>query len=577
MIQVEFDVPVPMRDGVRLFADVYRPAGGGAHPVLLQRTPYDKSSPGAGSGRLDALRAARAGYAVVIQDVRGRYRSEGEFYPFANESRDGCDTVEWAAAQSWSTGRVGMYGGSYVGATQWLAAIARPPHLAAIAPSVTSHDYYEGWTYQGGALQLNFALSWALGLVLFNAGHLARRFGDLGTEVARLTRALDHFDEAARCLPPGATPALARRELAPYWHDWLAHPENDDYWRRWNIESRHDTLDLPALHCGGWYDIFLGGTLRNFTGMRENAASETARAGQRLIVGPWYHDRPDSRIGEVDFGVGAAGASVDLDGRTLRFFDRWLRDEDHGYSDEAPIDLFVMGANEWRKEGEWPLAGTRFVRHFLHSGGRARSLAGDGALDTTAPGAEPADHFLYDPRDPVPTRGGALCCHDPGVPYGAFDQREVERRADVLVYTSAALDAPVEVIGPVTLILHAASSAPDTDFTAKLVDVAPCGRAVNLCDGIVRARYRRSTSRAEPIAPGRVYEYRIDLGATANRFLPGHRIRVEISSSNFPRFDRNPNTGEPARGEEDPRPAMQSVRHDEHRPSHLLLPIVACG
>ena len=577
MIQVEFDVPVPMRDGVRLFADVYRPAGGGAHPVLLQRTPYDKSSPGAASGRLDAVRAARSGYAVVVQDVRGRYRSEGEFYPFANESRDGCDTVEWAAAQAWSTGRVGMYGGSYVGATQWLAALARPPHLAAIAPSVTSHDYYEGWTYQGGALQLNFTLSWALSLVLFNAGHLARRFGDLGTEVARLTRALDHFDETARCLPPEAAPALARRELAPYWHDWLAHPGNDDYWRRWNIESRHHTLDLPALHCGGWYDVFLGGTLRNFTGMRENAASETARAGQRLIVGPWYHDRPDSRIGEVDFGVGAAGESIDLDGRTLRFFDRWLRDEDHGYSDEAPIDLFVMGANEWRKEGEWPLAGARFVRHFLHSGGRARSLAGDGVLDTTAPGAEPADHFLHDPRDPVPTRGGALCCHDPGVPYGAFDQREVERRADVLVYTSAALEAPVEVIGPVTLVLHAASSAPDTDFTAKLVDVAPCGRAINLCDGIVRARYRGSTSRAEPIAPGRVYEYRIDLGATANRFLPGHRIRVEIASSNFPRFDRNPNTGEPARGEVDLRPAMQSVRHDEHCPSHLLLPIVACG
>ena len=577
MIQVEFDVPVPMRDGVRLFADVYRPAGGGAHPVLLQRTPYDKSSPGAESGRLDALRAARAGYAVVIQDVRGRYRSEGEFYPFANESRDGCDTVEWAAAQGWSTGRVGMYGGSYVGATQWLAAIARPPHLAAIAPSVTSHDYYEGWTYQGGALQLNFALSWALGLVLFNAGHLARRFGDLGPELARLTRALDHFDEAARCLPPEATPALARRELAPYWHDWLAHPENDGYWRRWNIESRHGTLDLPALHCGGWYDVFLGGTLRNFTGMRANAASERARAGQRLIVGPWYHDRPEPRVGEVDFGVGAAGASVDLDGRTLRFFDRWLRDEDHGYSDEAPVDLFVMGANEWRKAGEWPLAGTRFVRHFLHSGGRARSLAGDGALDTTAPGAEPADHFLYDPRDPVPTRGGALCCHDPAVPYGAFDQREVEGRADVLVYTSAALEAPVEVIGPVTLILHAASSAPDTDFTAKLVDVAPCGRAINLCDGIVRARYRGSTSRAERIVPGRVYEYRIDLGATANRFPPGHRIRVEVSSSNFPRFDRNPNTGEPVRGEADPRPAVQSVRHDEHCPSHLLLPIVACG
>ena len=577
MIQVEFDVPVPMRDGARLFADLYRPAGGGACPVLLQRTPYDKSSPGAESGRLDTIRAARAGYAVVIQDVRGRYRSEGEFYAFVNESRDGYDTVEWAAAQSWSTGRVAMYGGSYVGATQWLAAIAKPPHLCAIAPSVTSHDYYEGWTYQGGALQLNFALSWALGLALFNAEHLERRLGDLGEEIAGLTRALDHFDEAARHLPLETQPAFARRDLAPYYQDWLAHPENDDYWRRWNVASRHHTLDLPALHCGGWYDIFLGGTLRNFAGMCENAASEAARAGQRLIIGPWYHDRPDARIGEVDFGVDADGAGVDLDGRALRFFDRWLRDEDGGYSEEAPIDLFVMGANEWRKEREWPPARARFIRHFLHSGGRAQTFSGDGVLDTSGPGAEPPDHFLFDPRDPVPTHGGALCCHGAQVPYGAFDQREVERRSDVLVYTSTALDAPVEVTGPVTLTLYAASSAPDTDFTAKLVDVAPCGRAINLCDGIVRARYRNSTSRAEPISPGRVYEYRIDLGATGNRFLPGHRIRVEISSSNFPRFDRNPNTGTPARREEDLRPAVQTILHDERHPSHLTLPVVPCG
>ena len=574
MVTIEFDVPVAMRDGTRLFADVYRPADDGAHPVLLQRTPYDKSSPDTRVRALDAVRAAQEGYAVVIQDVRGRYASEGEFYTFVNESTDGYDTVEWAAAQSWSNGRVGMYGGSYVGATQWLAALAKPPHLAAIAPTVTSDDYYEGWTYQGGAFQLNFALSWALGLALFNADHLERRLGNLTADVARLTHALDHFEETARHLPLEEAPAFARNELAPYYRDWVAHPEDDDYWRRWNISRRHHSLDLPALHRGGWYDIFLGGTLRNFTGMRAHAPSEAARTGQRLLVGPWFHNGPGSKIGEVDFGVGAAGESIDVDGRSLRFFERWLTGDGGGRPEEAPIDLFVMGTNEWRQEWEWPLARTRFVRHYLHSAGRAQTLAGDGGLDTRPPGAEPPDVFVYNPRDPVPTRGGGLCCHDAQVPFGAFDQREVERRPDVLVYTSAPLDAPVEVTGPVTVTLYAASSAPDTDFTAKLVDAGPCGRAINLSDGIVRARYRNSTARAEPISPGAVYEYRIDLWATGNVFLPGHRIRLEISSSNFPRFDRNPNTGAPAKREEDLRPAMQTILHNERHPSHLTLPII---
>ena len=238
MIQVEFDVPVAMRDGTRLFADVYRPAGDGRHPVLLQRTPYDKSSADTRVRALDAVRAAQEGFAVVIQDVRGRYASEGDFYTFVNESADGYDTVEWVAAQDWSSGRVGMYGGSYVGATQWLAAVARPPHLTAIAPNITSHDYHEGWTYQGGAFQLNFALSWALGLTLFNAAHLERRFGNLEPDMARLTHAIDHLEAAAGHLPLEENPAFARRELTPYYRDWIAHTDDDDYWRRWNIENK---------------------------------------------------------------------------------------------------------------------------------------------------------------------------------------------------------------------------------------------------------------------------------------------------------------------------------------------------
>ena len=374
MIEVEFDVPVAMRDGTRLFADIYRPAGGGRYPVLLQRTPYDKSSADTRVRALDAIRAAQEGFAVVIQDVRGRYASEGDFYTFVNESSDGYDTVEWAASQGWSSGRVGMYGGSYVGATQWLAAIAKPPHLTAIAPTITSHDYYEGWTYQGGAFQLNFALSWALGLTLFNSEHLARRFGDVEADMARLTHAIDNMEAAAQHLPLEDNPAFERRELTPYYRDWIAHGEDDDYWRRWNIERRHHTLNLPALHRGGWYDIFLGGTLRNFTGMRSHAASETARVGQRLLLGPWIHDGPSPKVGEVDFGVGAAGDSIDVDGHTLRFFEQWLKGVDEGHSEDAPIDIFVMGANEWRKEWEWPLARTRFERRNLSTTLRQRRL-----------------------------------------------------------------------------------------------------------------------------------------------------------------------------------------------------------
>ena len=584
-IKIESNVSAEMRDGTTLYADVYRPEGEGRFPVLLQRTPYDKSSPTSYGVALDALRAARAGFAVVIQDVRGRYASEGEFYTFVNESTDGYDSVEWAAAQPWSSGRVGMYGGSYVGATQWLAAVAHPPHLCAIAPAITSHDYHEGWTYQGGAFQLNFALSWTLGLVLFNIDHLARRLGDLSSEQAELIDALDRFERSARHLPLSEVPALRREGLAAYYHDWVTHRDNDDYWRRWNIESRHHTLDVPALHIGGWYDIFLGGTLRNFTGMHANAASEGTRQAQRLLIGPWAHSyEPGAKVGSVDFGIAANGASIDLHGRTLDWFSHWLTDagdahapEDlpGGLPDSPPVEIFTMGVNQWRSENEWPLARTQYTKYYLHSTGRAPTDLDDGRLTHDAPAAESPDHFLYDPRDPVPTRGGGLCCHDAQVEQGSFDQREVEQRADVLVYSTAPLDAPVEVTGPVTVTLWAISSAVDTDFTAKLLDVSPCGRAVNLTDGIIRARYRNSTSAPEPIKPGEIYAYTIDLWATSNVFLAGHRIRVEISSSNFPRFDRNPNTGSIATDEWSLQPAMQSILHSERYPSHVTLPIIA--
>ena len=574
-IRVDQNVPSRMRDGTTLYADVYRPEASGRYPVILTRTPYDKDNYGTRVDSLDPIRAAREGYAVVIQNVRGRYNSEGEFYTFMNEIEDGYDTVEWAAAQPWSTGKVGMHGGSYVGATQWLAAVSRPPHLVAIFPSITSHDYYEGWTYQGGAFQLNFALNWSLSLSLANLENLSRSLGDLAGEGKMMAEAFDHLHDAVGFLPLKDYPALSAPGLAPYYYDWIKHPENDSYWHRWNIEDRHHAIQVPAYSMGGWYDIFLGGTIRNFVGMRKNGATEEARRGQKLMIGPWFHDSdPGNKTGEVDFGLASDTASFDFHGVKLRWFDHWLKAEENGIIDEDPVRIFVMGANVWRDEGEWPLSRTRYVNYYLHSNGNANTLNGDGSLSPEAPGDEPWDAFLYNPVNPVPTRGGGLCCHEAAYPPGAFDQREVESRADVLVYSTPPLEKDTEVTGPVTVTLWAASSAVDTDFTAKLVDLCPCGGAINLTDGIIRAKYRESTTQARLIKPDEVYEYKIDLWATSNVFKAGHSIRLEISSSNFPRFDRNPNTGS-ALGEDTAlRPASQMVLHNSRYPSCVTLPVI---
>lgn len=574
-LTVERDVAMPMRDGTVLYADVYRPEGAGRHPVILLRTPYNKAFPRMAYVQLDPMRAASRGYALVVQDTRGRYASEGEFSCFRNEVDDGYDTVEWVARAPWSDGNVGMYGASYMGATQWLAAIARPPHLKCIVPMITASDYHEGWTYQGGAFALGLNLSWTLAnLVLPNLAHYKLSPAEMTAIRAELIDAVDRMCGPFEHLPLTDYPTLRKHRLADYYYDWLAHPEDDAYWKQWNIESRHAEIAVPALNIGGWHDIFLGGTIRNYTGMRRNGPTAVARS-QRLIIGPWIHGLLWPNVnGEVDYGVVSQGPAIDLDGILLRWFDHWLRGVDTGMLAEPPVKVFVMGQNAWRDEADWPVARARETRFYLHSGGHASTLGGDGTLSTDAPSTEPPDHYLYDPRHPVPTRGGALCCWQGAVPGGAFDQREVEARPDVLVYTTAPLTEPVEVTGPITMKLWAVSSAPDTDFTAKLVDVEPSGYARNLTDGIVRARYRESTARAALIEPGRVYEYTIDLWATANVFKAGHRIRLEVSSSNFPRFDRNPNTGHALGADAELRPAMQTVLHDATRPSHVVLPIV---
>jgi putative CocE/NonD family hydrolase len=579
-MHVDRDVPVEVRDGTILYADVYRPADDARHPVLLQRTPYNKELGVLALVQTDTFRAVRQGYAVVIQDARGRYRSEGQFNPFHQEITDGYDTVEWCASQSWSDGNVGMYGTSYVGAVQWLAAIAQPPSLKAIIPTFTASDYYEGWTYQGGAFQWGFMCNWVLPFLTsadLLRRHAADPIPDFETVRDRLIDAIDGMDDTIKTLPLADAPIS--REWSPYFFDWLAHPSRDAFWQAVSIQDRHDQIRVPALNVGGWYDIFLDGTLRNFTGVRAKGATAEARNGARLLLGPWTHTTPPlAPSGAVDFGVragqSASPLSMDVDGEHLRFFDYWLKGIDSGIADEPPVRIFVMGESIWRHEQEWPLARTQFTDFFLHSGGDANSIAGDGVLSQDEPGSERPDVYLYDPFHPVPSFGGQLCCYPSQLPPGAFDQRPVEQRMDVLVFKTEPLDHDVEVTGPVTLTFWASTSAPDTDFTAKLVDVYPDGYARNLTDGIIRARYRQGTDQPRPIARGEVYEYQIDLWATSNLFRRGHRLALEVSSSNFPRFDRNPNTGHDLGADAELRPALQTIYHDRERPSRLTLPII---
>jgi len=573
-VRFDRDVPVTMADGTVLYADLYRPTGGGRHPVILQRTPYNKE----GSATF-ALRAAGAGYAVVIQDVRGRWKSAGEFHAFPNEAADGHNTCAWICGQPWSNGRIGMFGASYVGLTQWQAARGQAPGLEAIVPNVTAADYHEGWCYQGGAFELNFLLSWTLTFLATDTAERRLR-DDPGFRVKRdaLLDRIDTMDEQFDRMPLAGDPLLA--ELAPYYDEWLSHPAHGAFWDKLRVDNRYGEFDIAGLHVGAWYDVFLGGTLTNYTGMRAGAKTERARAAQHLLIGPWTHitNVTLTAVGEYEPGVRSYHGFIDFDGIHLRWYDRWLRDEANGIDDEPPVTLFVMGENRWRQEREWPLARTRYEDWFLGSGGRANTLHGDGTLSPEAPGAAASrpDAFLYNPLAPVPTAGGGLCCNFYWSQGGVFDQRAIEARADVLCYTSEPLAQPLEVTGPVTVILHAASSAVDTDWTAKLVDVCPCGCVRNLTDGIVRARYRRSAHTEALLTPGEPEEYAINLWATSNVFAAGHRLRVEISSSNFPRFDRNPNTGGTiaTTAKTACLPAMQTVFHDAEYPSRIVLPIV---
>ena len=562
-VTVERSVTVKMRDGTVLRADIYRPKTDGTFPVLLERTPYDKNG-SAGFG----LKTAASGYVVIVQDVRGRYSSDGEWYPFKHESDDGFDTIEWAASLPYSDGRVGMFGGSYVGATQMLAAIAQPPHLAGLCPIVTASNYHDGWTYQGGAFEQWFNESWTSGLAQDTLNRSVRSHTNALNGIWKLPLdAYPLFD-----LPPTAADPVLTHSLAPYFLDWLAHPNYDEYWRRWSIEEHYSDLKVPMLTVAAWYDIFQGGSLRNYVGVKLHGGSDAARRGQRLLVTIGGHAGSGRKIGDVDFGPSATLEENDV---IVSWYDHLFKNVANEFASPQPVRIFVMGANQWRNEDDWPLPRARQERYFLHSGGKANSGNGDGTLSPAVPGAELSDHYIYDPANPTPTVGGPLCCDSGHLQPGPHDQRTVEAREDVLVYSTPVLTQDMEVTGPVTAEVFASSSAVDTDFTAKLIDVGPDGFAQNLTEGIIRARYRESQEKPAFLSPGQTYKFTLDLWSTSNLFRKGHRLRLEISSSNFPRFDRNLNTGEDAASAQKSVPATNTIFHDEKHPSALILPVVS--
>lgn len=578
----EANARATMRDGTVLFADVYRPATSEPVPVILMRTQYGKDGAQMQPFRFQSPTwFASQCYIVVIQDIRGQYASRGDFYEYAHDRNDGYDSVEWAAHLPGSNGAVGMYGSSYVGATQWLAATTSPPSLKTIVPSNTASDYYDGWTYEGGAFRLDFVEGWMMKDIVPSAAAnrgdsaLAQQLKSDYTDIAKWV----HFRPYLK-FPPFQP---ENDEVAKYYFDAIRHSSYDAYWKQFSIKERYPAVKVPVLAFEGWYDAFLQGGLENFVGMTQRGGSEAARKNQRIVIGPWEHVAW-GRPGATYYGYSAASprlaaigpvANSPVNELMLAWFDHFLKGKDNGIDGGPRVDYFTMGENRWHVAPNWPLPGTDYQTWYLGSGGHAASLVGDGVLSLkVAPEASPADHFIYNPSDPVPSVGGHSCCEWYSDPQGQFNQVAVEQRSDVLIYTSPVLTEAMDITGPISVVLYAASSAHDTDFTAKLVDVYPDGQAVNLNNGIIRARFRDSLSQPSLIVPGQAYKYTIAIWPTSNLFQPGHRIRLEISSSDFPQFDPNPNTGEPFGTSDREQTAQQTILHDSSHPSALILPVI---
>jgi putative CocE/NonD family hydrolase len=552
------NVMIPMRDGIKLGADVYLPQGSGPFPVLLTLTPYGKS----GSGRGAGANLAR-GYAVVAVDSRGLRTSEGKWEPYIHEGRDGYDIQQWVAKQPWSNGKIGMFGTSYPAYTQVAPAQYRQPNVKALVPVSAQSDNYGSVWSSDGILHLAFAPTWAA-----RQEAIALKQPD---PVADWTK-------IAWTLPLKSIPAMTGAIRSQFLADVITHESHDAFWKAMSLRDKYGEMDVPALHVTGWYDDLSAETQTNFIGMSAKSRSEHARKWQRLLIGPWGHGVPrisDSGFvyGDVDFGK---DVRIDFPAMQARWFDYHLKGVENGLDKEAPVKIFVMGANKWRDEREWPIARARPTRYYLHSKGFANTRFGDGVLSTEAPRDEPADKYRYDPRNPVPTYGGHGCCDYAFAAMGPLDQRVNQQRPDVLVYTTPVLTEDTEVSGIVEAQILFTADVPDTDFFVTLSDVFPDGKAIAITGGQARARFRKSQERATPLVPGQQDSVTVRLWGTSNQFKKGHRIRIHITSSNFPRYARNLNSGKPAADETeaDIRVANLTIHHTGARASSIVLPIV---
>ncbi|WP_373864723.1 CocE/NonD family hydrolase [Nocardia pseudovaccinii] len=577
-VDKQADVPATMRDGTVLRADVYRPHTSDPVPVILMRTQYGKAAAQIQPSRYRAPDwFASHCYLVVIQDIRGIGSSDGTFTEFGNDTHDGYDTVEWAARLPGSNGKVGMYGSSYVGATQWLAAIETPPHLTTIVPANTASDYYDGWTYEGGAFRLGFVEPWAMGTI---GAESADRRNDKAT-ADQLRADLQNITSWLNYRPYKDFPPLQPNNpvVAPWYFDWIRNSTRNDYWKQWSIRDRYPNVRVPVLDIEGWYDAFLAGGIENFTGMVERGAAP-ARQDQRLVIGPWDHlgwGRPTSMIAPRLEQLGPVGDSP-INELMLAWFDHFLEGTDNAVAGKPRVDYFLMGANRWKSAPSWPLPQTQWREYFFADSGANGVVGRVGKLVDHAPGG-PArvDRYVYDPAAPAPSIGGHSCCSVGSGPQGPFDQTAVEQRSDVLTYTTDPLGADTEVTGPITVKLWASSTAPDTDFVARLEVVAPDGSAVNLNNGVIRAAFRDSLSDPAPLVPGQPYAFTIKIWPTSYQFKAGDRIRVAISSSDYPQYAPNPNTGEPFGDSARTQPATQTIYKDAEHPSSVIVPVIPAG
>lgn len=572
-------VMIPMSDGTRLAADIYRPGAEGKYPAIVERTPYNREESVILRTKTPQFFAER-GFVFVVQDVRGRFGSEGTWYPFRDDgwgtNRDGHDTIAWIAAQPWCNGKVATAGGSFAGQTQMFLAPTRPPALRCCFVREAASNLAEQWCYRGGALEWAFNIDWCM-----RHGAFAIR-----RQLHLLEKAIQADDSRFSVTPLGEQPELAN----PFhWlHDLLDHPDDKDFFDDFNFEKQYRRIETPIYHMAGWFDIFLDGSLRNFTGLQKKARSEEARQAQKLIIGPWTHGPSVSdpafarHVGDMDFGPQAV---LDFNAEMLRWYDFWLNGAASGVLDEPRVRYFLMAANEWRTADTWPPGNTHNQRWYLHEtkSGSAQSI-NDGSLSIARPDSKQApDLYEYDPLHPTPTLGGNTLYRGPkrsssaeespdfSSTAGPRDHRAIEPVC--LTYTSEPLLTDLDVVGQVRLVLFASSTCVDTDFVARLTDVFPDGRSILVVDGIARARYRHGRFKPRRLKPGKVHRFDIDLWSTAWRFAAGHRLRLAITSSCFPRFDRNLNTGARPSRSARVQVAWNSVYHDKRFSSHLRLSI----